>query len=366
MIALDGIDILADIHLRRDQPDIADVMLRAGVMAAGDVDVERRVDVDARFAPVADLGGMALVLNAANRQPALPVQAISPARICEAPTASPIFLIAAIASSTFPSATPGIRSSARPSAGYRRRRGPARSLPAAHLIAGDFPAQRYADPVQSRLLLLVRRYAPCGRTPAAAARFRHAGEGFAEPLLDQREKLVVPMPSSTYFSRALLRLVRSPRSMKTRTTSDTLVASAGLTMMSPYLQNPVPGDAAEPEAKPDAGLGAKAVLHLDRGERDVVGVFQHRDLAGAVEGDVELARQPVQRAIVEDMVVPLPRIFAGIQQLLRIDPGRRRARDVADVVGAGAARAQPRSWMPSISATAFFGGISRTCSSPAW
>src|SRR5207237_8133814 len=60
MIALDRINILADINLRRDQPDIADVMLRAGMMAAGDVDVERRVDVDARLAPVADLGGMAL------------------------------------------------------------------------------------------------------------------------------------------------------------------------------------------------------------------------------------------------------------------------------------------------------------------
>ena len=83
--------------------------------------------------------------------------------------------------------------------------------------------------------------------------------------------------------------------MKARTiASDTLVASAGLTMMSPYLgEIPVAGDAAEPEAKPDAGLDAKTVLHLDRGKRDVVGVFQHRDLAGAVEGDVELARQPV-------------------------------------------------------------------------
>ena len=42
----------------------------------------------------------------------------------------------------------------------------------------------------------------------------------------------MPMPSMTYFNRAFSRLVRSPRSMKTRTmASDTLVASAGLTMM---------------------------------------------------------------------------------------------------------------------------------------
>ena len=103
MIALDRIDILADVHFRCDQADIADVMLRAGMMAARDVDIERRVDIDARLAPVADLGGMTLCIRRRNRQPALPVQAISPARICEASTASPIFLIAAIASSTFSS-----------------------------------------------------------------------------------------------------------------------------------------------------------------------------------------------------------------------------------------------------------------------
>ena len=102
----------------------------------------------------------------------------------------------------------------------------------------------------------------------------------------------------------------------------------------------VAGDAAKPEAKPDAGLDAKAVRHLDRRKGDVVGLFQHRDLAGAVEGDVEFARQSVQRAVVEDVVVPLARIGPGVQQFLRIDAGGRRAGDVADIVGAGAARAQ--------------------------
>ncbi len=102
----------------------------------------------------------------------------------------------------------------------------------------------------------------------------------------------------------------------------------------------VAGDAAETKAKPDAGLDAETVFHLDGGERDVVGVFQHRDLAGAVESNVELARQSRQRTIVEDVIVPLAGVFAGVEQFLRIDPGRRRARDVADVVGAGTARAQ--------------------------
>ena len=61
---------------------------------------------------------------------------------------------------------------------------------------------------------------------------------------------------------------------------------------------------------------------------------------GAVERDVELARQAVQRALVEDVVVPGPRVGPRVEQLLRIDAGGRRAGDVADVVGAGAARAQ--------------------------
>ena len=55
---------------------------------------------------------------------------------------------------------------------------------------------------------------------------------------------------------------------------------------------------------------------------------------------LNLRGRPVQRAVVEDVVVPLPRIWAGVEQFLRIDAGGRRARDVADVVGAGAARAQ--------------------------
>ena len=73
----------------------------------------------------------------------------------------------------------------------------------------------------------------------------------------------------------------------------------------------VAGDAADPEAKPDAGFDAEAVLHLDRGKSDVVGVFEHRDLAGAVECDVELARQTGQRAVVENVVVPFACVWRG-------------------------------------------------------
>ena len=102
----------------------------------------------------------------------------------------------------------------------------------------------------------------------------------------------------------------------------------------------VAGDPADAQAKPDARLNAEAILHFDRRESDIVGVFEYRDLAGAVESDVELARQSSQRAIVEDVVVPFTGIGARVDQFLRIDPGSRRARDVADIVGAGSARTQ--------------------------
>src|SRR5205814_10115205 len=52
------------------------------------------------------------------------------------------------------------------------------------------------------------------------------------------------------------------------------------------------------------------------------------------------ARQAVEPALVEDVEVPFARVGPRIHQLLRIDPGGRRARHVADVVGAGAARAE--------------------------
>ena len=79
----------------------------------------------------------------------------------------------------------------------------------------------------------------------------------------------------------------------------------------------VAGDAAQHQPEPDAGLDAEAVLHLDRLEADVVGVLQRRHDAAAVEGDVELARQAVERALVEDVEVPLARIGPRVDQLLR-------------------------------------------------
>ena len=60
MIAFDVVVILADGHFGADQADIADVMLRAGMMTAGQMDIQRDVDRHPRLAPVADRGSMAL------------------------------------------------------------------------------------------------------------------------------------------------------------------------------------------------------------------------------------------------------------------------------------------------------------------
>ena len=106
------------------------------------------------------------------------------------------------------------------------------------------------------------------------------------------------------------------------------------------------GDAAEREAIPDArrdrlSLEGGSFIDLDGLEADIVGVLQRRDRAGAVKGDIELARQPVKRAVVQDVMVPGAGMRARVQQLQRIDAGRRRARDIADVVGAGAFGGEP-------------------------
>ena len=53
MIALDRIGILADLDLAGEQADLADEMLRAGMMAAGEMDIDRRVERNARLAPAA-------------------------------------------------------------------------------------------------------------------------------------------------------------------------------------------------------------------------------------------------------------------------------------------------------------------------
>ncbi len=98
----------------------------------------------------------------------------------------------------------------------------------------------------------------------------------------------------------------------------------------------VAGDPAKRKAVIDTGLNRCAVADFHRLEADVVRVFERVDDAGAVEGNVELTRQAVKRARVEDVIVPGPRIGARVVELAGIDAGSGRPGHVADIVGAGA------------------------------
>ena len=75
-------------------------------------------------------------------------------------------------------------------------------------------------------------------------------------------------------------------------------------------------------------------------EADVVGLLQRRDAAAAVEGDVEFARQAVSERSLRMWKCHCARQGPGVDELLWIDARRRAAGDVANVVGAGAARTQ--------------------------
>ncbi len=140
--------------------------------------------------------------------------------------------------------------------------------------------------------------------------------------------------------RAWARLVRSPFSPKIRTmASATLMQSLGRQHDTRVPREVlVARDAAERQPVVDPRRDRGTLEHLDGLEADVVGVLQRGDLAAAVEADVELARQVEHAAAVQDVVVPVARVRPRVEQLLGVDAGRCRTRDVADVVRTGAAR----------------------------
>src|SRR5215813_8734486 len=58
VIALDGVAVVGACNLAGEEADVANVVLRAGMVAAGEVDVEGTVESDARLAPARDLLGV--------------------------------------------------------------------------------------------------------------------------------------------------------------------------------------------------------------------------------------------------------------------------------------------------------------------
>src|SRR5437762_10644785 len=67
----------------------------------------------------------------------------------------------------------------------------------------------------------------------------------------------------------------------------------------------VAGDAAEQDTEIDAGRDSLALPDRYRRKADVIGIFQHRHAAAAVETDVELARQAVELPMLQNGVVEL-------------------------------------------------------------
>src|SRR5690606_21611481 len=102
----------------------------------------------------------------------------------------------------------------------------------------------------------------------------------------------------------------------------------------------VPGDASELDTKIDARWNCAAFWHADGEEADVVGIDGGRDRSTAVERDVELARQAVEVAVIQDVVVQRPRVGTDVDQLVTIKSRCRRGGDVPDVVCTRTARRQ--------------------------
>ena len=198
----------------------------------------------------------------------------------------------------------------------------------AHLSSGHLADRKHdADPIAVGLLL--RMHADMrGAIEWRTRRERIAGDALelaAELLLGQREDLLQAQAVKNVFETRLVAV--GAVAVIDEHPHDGVGHLGGIGRLDHDAgfarEVLVAGDAADHEPEPDAGRDAEPVLHLDRLEADVVGVLQHGDEAGAVEADIELARQAVERALVENVEVPFARERAGVDQLLRIDAGRR-------------------------------------------
>src|SRR5665213_1997421 len=286
-----------------------------------------------------------LVSEAANLQPVLPVQATSPARTALVSVASSSASIFACAAFNLSNGTPEISRFCQTvsliSPSPRSREISARPF----ICATVNRPTGTTTPIQCNVLFL-RVNANMGGAIEGRARSQRAGHGAielaAELLLHQAEEFL-----DTHF----VEHVFKPRLGAVGAIAGIDEHShhrvghfGGVGRLDHYTgitgKTAVTGEPTQAEPEPDARLKSEALVHLHGLKADIVGVFQHRNNAGAVEADVEFARQAVQRAVVEDVEVPFARIGTRIDQLLPVDTGRRSAGDVADIVGARAARAQ--------------------------
>ena len=210
---------------------------------------------------------------------------------------------------------------------------------AAHLLGGDAADRQHdAEIVEARLLLGVHADMAVlvGHRPRIEHDARHATQRGAVFLLDLLQEFVAAHPIEHVFQPRLGAVgAVAVGDEGAHHGAGHLHAFLGLQQHAGLVREIlVAGDAAELQAEVDAVRRARG------DEADVVGVFQHRHLAAAVEGDVELARQAVHLAVIEDVVMHRAAQRPRVDQLLRVDAGGRAAGDVADIVGARAARGE--------------------------
>ena len=269
VIAVDRIALFRHGDARADQADVADIVLRAGMMAAGEMDVDRRVERaraprttsrSRRHAPWCR-GGEAAAGRCRCRRRARRGSRVAlrrkPERLDRGFGERDIGIRHAGDQQVLPDGQADIAVAEI----ARDLRKPAHLLP---VIACRPEARRRsssAPPASARCTPICAQRSKAGRGATASAGTRVSlRPSFSSTAARNFSK---PQASSTYFSRALLRLVRSPCSMKTRTmASATFVASFGLHDDAGVAREvAMAGDAAEREPEPDARLDAEALAH---------------------------------------------------------------------------------------------------------
>src|SRR5258705_4564716 len=327
VVTFDSVALLGRLHLAGEQSDVADVVLRAGVMTAGEMNVHGPVERDAAFAPAGDLLGMSFGIGRREFAPG-----ISGAR--DEPGANGVHV--GRETETFDLCL-------RRHDLLRRHSGDDQVLPngeadvavaevpgyfgePAHLSGGPL-ADRKPNPPPIAVGLLLRMHADMRDAIEWRTRLeRIAGDAVelaAGLFLGQRQDLLKAQAVKDVFQPRLVAV--GAVALVDEDPHDgighfcrvgRLDHDAGFAR-----KVPVAGDAADHEAEPNAGRNCESVLYLDRLEADVVGVLQHGNEAGTVEADVELAWQAVERALVENVEMPFARKRAGVDQFLPIDAG---------------------------------------------
>src|SRR5215510_10513867 len=346
VVALDRIGILIVLHLAGQEADLGNEVLRARMMAAGQMDIDGRVKRNARLAPLGDVFGMPLgvgggelatgIAGAGDKARPKRIGLDRETKRCDVCLRSFEFV-------GWHTGDQQVLPDGEPDVAVTQFACDLGKPP--HLGDAEIADRHnHANPVQTLLFLRVdtdvgstrewrpwRQRAEDRAVELASELFLHKNEKFLDPHFVEhvfKSRLVAVGTIAVVYEYTHHCIghrcrIRGPD-------DDAGVAGKTTVACKP----------AEAKTEPDAGLKPESVVYLHRLETDIISVFQHGYHARAVEPDVEFSRQTVERSVVENMEMPFTRIRARVDQLLRIDSGGRRLSDVADIVGTGSARAK--------------------------